>query len=300
MITMCNLTNTSCYELEGHKGDINGVAFSPDGRFMASASKDSSVIIWQSDTLTGRFTRQGKPVTFKYPVWSVEFGRNSKYILCVTSSIEYPVTIKRLNGAKVWDQSFYNDTLDKRFLSRFPNNYYGRYFSASFTLNDEAIRISTFSDKLSLAADLKYDNLKGYRDYDVCRIIYSEESYHLVSRNKYLNGYGISRKGQSLDPAKDFNYNFSFVDVSPEYIANNKDGTDYSLLTSLDRLPVRKFKGIQPTFSPDGKYLLCMDGKYLKLYPVDKQEVIRLTTRDSIFGTLDNDLGKWRLFNKDF
>jgi hypothetical protein len=179
-----------------------------------------------------------------------------------------------------------------------PNNYYGRYFYGTFTANDEAIRISTFSDKVSLAQKLDFNPSARYEGYDQHRIIYSKESFHLVPRNKFLDKYGINGKGEVDDP-KQLNYSYSFVDVSSKYFAVCISGNSYSSLIRLDRLPVRKFNGIQPLFSPDQNYLLCLDERSLRLYPVDEKELIRLVMNVSIFGRLDTDLTKWRNFMKD-
>jgi len=300
IVEVHSLGDSLHYELKGQGKKPKGAVFSPDGKYIASASEDSTVVIWQYNDSTGFYRRCKRLKAPGSVFWSVDFARNSKYVLCISDSITHPVTIWRITGNDVFRRRFYNDTLEKRFLSMFPNNYYGRYFHAEFTAKDEAIRISTFSDKLSLANPLYFNPSIPYKGYDQHRIIYSNESFHLVSRNKYLNFYGIDRKGTALDPANQLNYSYSFADVSAKYIVFNVSGTDYSVLIHLDRLPIRKFDGKQPLFSPDGRDLLCIDGRNLRLYPVDEKEIINLTTRDSIFGKPDTDISKWRHFMRDF
>jgi WD40 repeat protein len=300
IITVHNLENSSDYELKGHTGEVNGAVFSPDGRFIASASKDSTIFIWQYIDSSGSYEKANRLTDIKSVVWSVDFAKNSKYILSVSASIKYPVVIWKLTGDKVFNRIFYNDTIEVRFLARFPRNYHGRYFDATFISDDEAIRISTFADKLLLSEKLDFNPSAGYEGYNYSRIIFSEESYNLISLNKYLKKYGVDRKGNALDPTHQFNYFYSYVDVSAKSIVTNISGTDFSVLYYIDRLPIRKFIGIRPSFSPDGNYLLCVEGKNLRLYPAAEKELIKLAVKDSIFGKMNTDLTKWRHFLKDF
>jgi WD40 repeat protein len=39
-------TGTLLHRLEGHGGEITDIAFSPDGRLLASSSKDGSIRLW--------------------------------------------------------------------------------------------------------------------------------------------------------------------------------------------------------------------------------------------------------------
>ncbi len=83
--------------LEGHKGAINSLAYSPDGRFLASGSDDKSVVIREAGT--------DKPVRVlheAYPIVSAAFDTSGKPL--ATSSSQ-PRTLKDSHDSsmKVWD-----------------------------------------------------------------------------------------------------------------------------------------------------------------------------------------------------
>jgi len=57
-----------------------------------------------------------------------------------------------------------------------------------------------------------------------------------------------------------------------------------------------KFRGKQPCFSPDGKYLMCIDGDCIKLYPAEENELIRLADKVKIFGEMNSNRENWIYF----
>jgi WD40 repeat protein len=59
--------------LEGHKGRIISVAFSPDGKWIASASWDSTIGLWQPNGRNIRFLRGHNGA-----VWDVAFSRDGR------------------------------------------------------------------------------------------------------------------------------------------------------------------------------------------------------------------------------
>ena len=64
------------YELQGHKGSVNSVAFSPDGRNIVSGSADSTLLIWDAASGQRGFIRQHSDL-----VKSVAFSPDGRRIV---------------------------------------------------------------------------------------------------------------------------------------------------------------------------------------------------------------------------
>lgn len=65
----------SCKRLVGHSDAVYDLAFSPDDRYLLSASGDGSARLWSMDTFSNLVAYKGH----NYPVWSVDFGLEGQY-----------------------------------------------------------------------------------------------------------------------------------------------------------------------------------------------------------------------------
>ena len=62
--------------MKGHKNSVNSIAFSPDGKYLASGSGDETVKLWSMDTQKEVAMLQGHSSS----VYSVAFSANGKYL----------------------------------------------------------------------------------------------------------------------------------------------------------------------------------------------------------------------------
>ena len=72
--------------LLGHSRSVNSVAFSPDGKYLASGSGDSTVKLWSIDNYKEVVIKQGRSRW----VTSVAFSADGKYL----ASGSYEKTVK--------------------------------------------------------------------------------------------------------------------------------------------------------------------------------------------------------------
>lgn len=68
-------TATTSKRLVGHAGPVYGVSFSPDQRYLLSASADKTVMLWSMDTYTALVCYKGH----NEPVWDVAFSPHGHY-----------------------------------------------------------------------------------------------------------------------------------------------------------------------------------------------------------------------------
>ena len=83
---------------------------------------------------------------------------------------------------------------------------------------------------------------------------------------------------------------FTSIDVnrSVDYTAYTLSNNDITYFCGTkDAMILFTFKGILQQFSPDGKYLLTIDQKSLRLYPADENEMFSLIDDQKIIGELE-------------
>jgi WD40 repeat protein len=285
-VFICKTSGEILQTLSGHQANVTGVNFSPDNRFLATSSADSTVKVWYFNKNKSKFEEYIKLKGHRNIVWSARFSMNSNYIL--TASADSTVKIWDLNGKIIKDQS-----IDKIL-------YYAcaSYCDAAFMSDDKVIiktryRFARKGDSIpplsgqklpEIIFDKQCSMFNMAENYPGSKDIFSSYFYSMtdpkVSGGIFSPRFDTTRKTICF---KEINTNQD-IEYSAYSMSDNPNNAYYS--STHDAFKIFTFSGRQQQFSKNGKYLLAITNNCLNLYPSDTAEIFRLVIKEKIFGKL--------------
>jgi len=260
---------TPLQKLSSHRAPVTSVCFSPDEKWLLTASKDSTVQVWKYNETKNEYLKFVLLTGHTDVVWSAVFNKESNYIL--TASADSTVKMWKLTGEEHrydYNESRYyfashlspvaravfSSSGTSIILDRYGHS--GKLKRGSFANNGLWFELEQMSDK-----KYKKDEFRYYQS-----IIYSGEYIDELESDTIFASIDMSRNNPMF--------------------AVQVDGSDESVLVLFDRYsahPMVSLQGINPIFSPDAKNVLCVVGKKLFLYPVDIEYIESLVVQNNIF-----------------
>jgi hypothetical protein len=255
------------FTLEGHKGRINSLDISPDGRFVATASCDKKVFIWNYNHQTQCFSPYDTLTGHSDTVWSCEFNNSGLYIL--TASSDTTTRIWDLDGNEINPdlyfgaryQSTYRTKTDKISTDQDRLNpalkyYYSKACDASFNGNDRVITATTYENK-------------NYMLTEYCQVMYySNQTLILKLSDPML---------QILSPVSDtlLTVKLSRAIASPDFsiaAISSKNSNQVSLV-SPQGFNILILPGGNPMFSEDKCTFYWIENETIFSLPVNPGEI---------------------------
>jgi len=267
-------------ELGNHTARVNALDISPDERFLATASYDNKVNTWYYNRNINQFSFYDSITWHRNAVRSCLFNNSSDYIL--TASDDSIIAIWSLDGAGFSIVNRQGTTvrpqLPWEYEYAFNQYILGKECDAIFSADQKSVTITVYHEKDSSPPEYRY------------YIVHSINSiFSNISESYYVYPYLLDTS--LYQPVMDYQY--LVPSANDTYIATVVKGGETTNLVAPDALLVRKFEGVQPDFSPDGKYLLCIKDGILHKYVIDVKEIRRLADEEKIFGELEINYRNW-------
>ncbi len=267
--------------LKGHKSDVTSVSYSPDGKYIASGSRDKTIKLW--DVNTGNCIKTFSGHT--YGVMSVSYSPDGKYL----------ASGARDNTIKIWDVNTGN------YLKTFGHEYVETVIRAegceitTINLDSVVCSVSYSPDGKYLASGSGSNKIKiwdvnrgnciktflGHND-DVNSVSYSPDGKYLASgsADKTIKIWDVNR-GNCIKTFSVHNDDVESVSYSPDgkYLASGSYKEikiwDVNTGNCLKTFSGHTNSVWSVSYSPDGKYLASgsWDGT-IKLWEVFTPENI--------------------------
>ncbi len=257
--------------LQGHDGVVRSVRFNPDGKIIASASRDKTIKLWRFDgTIMQTLVGHNDEVT------SLAWSPDGKMI--ASASRDKTIKLWRLDGTTVQTLVGHNDEVNSVAWS--PD---GKMIVSGSV--DNTVKLWSLENKASgQEFGTKVQTLKGHGGW-VISVAWSSDGKMIASASRDRTVKLWSREGKELQTLKGHNHTVMSVSFSPDSDILATASWDKTIKlwsrknhSSFQTRPDKIFKGhdkgiISVSFSPDGKIASASADNTVKLWSRDTREI---------------------------
>jgi WD40 repeat protein len=287
-----------CNQIQGHQGWVRSVCFSPDGKYIATASDDCTARLWK---VNGQQVAQFSE--HQGIVWSVSFSPDGKYI--ATASSDHTARLWNLDGQLLAQFSGHQGTVwnvcfspDGKYIATAADDCIARVWNfsgqllAQFRRHQGAVRSVCFSPDGKYIATTSDDCTARLWSFDgdlitqfrrhqgaVRSVCFSPDGQYIVTAADDRTVRLWDFKGQQIAQFRGHQGNVWSACFSPDgqYIATVSD--DYTArLWKVNGQQVAQFQGHQDcvrsvSFSPNGQYIATASSDCtVRLWHLNKQQ----------------------------